>query len=221
MRIVNASYEVLSRPTRARALQQIERAARTCYKSEDRITEDSSVRMVQNLVKRQHFAMLEHVSATVKFVCDRGVSHELVRHRVASYAQESTRYCNYGHKNGITVIKPLFFYEGSPQYFLWRAACQSAETYYLQLLDNGATPQEARSVLPNSLKTEIVVTMNLREWMHFFNLRSIGTTGAPHPQMREIADMALADFAEWLPEVFEKQYELRLERSSNDDKKAR
>lgn len=208
MIVVKPSVEVLTRPTRLEALTLIEYVARTCYKSEDKITADSCVRMVKSLVNHQHLAMLEHVSATVKVICDRGVSHELVRHRLASYAQESTRYCNYGHAGEITVIKPCFFEEGTPKYNIWRASCEEAERRYMQLLASGATPQEARTVLPNSLKTEIVMTMNLREWMHFFNLRAIGTTGAPHPQMREVAKMLLKNFVEWLPEVFEDQYEM-------------
>ena len=208
MIIVKPSIEVLTRPNRLEALTLIEYVARTCYKSEDRITADSCVRMVKSLVNNQHLAMLEHVFATVKVICDRGVSHELVRHRLASYAQESTRYCNYGHAGEITVIKPRFFEEDTLKYDIWKAACKQCEVRYLQLLASGATPQEARTVLPNSLKTEIVMTMNLRGWMHFFNLRAIGTTGAPHPQMSEVAEMLLKNFAEWLPEVFGDQYEM-------------
>ena len=208
MIIVKPSVEVLTRPNRLEVLTLIEYVARICYKSEDKITADSCVRIVKSLVSNQHLAMLEHVSATVKVICDRGVSHELVRHRLASYAQESTRYCNYGHQHEITVIKPRFFEEGTPKYNIWRASCEESERRYMQLLASGATPQEARTVLPNSLKTEIVMTMNLREWMHFFNLRAIGTTGAPHPQMSEVAEMLLKNFAEWLPEVFGDQYEM-------------
>lgn len=208
MIVVEPSIEVLNRPTRMEALTLIERVARTCYKSEDKVTEDSCVRMVKSLVKHQHLAMLEHVSATVKVICDRGVSHELVRHRVASYAQESTRYCNYSHQHEITVVKPCFFEKDSHEFVRWWAACKFAEESYMDLIADGATPQEARTVLPNSLKTEIVMTMNLREWMHFFDLRAIGTTGAPHLQMKEIATMLLENFAEWLPEVFGNQYEI-------------
>lgn len=208
MLVVEPSIEVLNRPTRMEALTLIERVARTCYKSEDKITEDSCVRMVKSLVKHQHLAMLEHVSATVKVICDRGVSHELVRHRVASYAQESTRYCNYGHQGEITVVVPCFFKNSLYLFSKWHYACRYAEMYYLELIAEGVSPQEARTVLPNSLKTEIVMTMNLREWMHFFNLRAIGTTGVPHPQMREVAEMLLENFAEWLPEVFGNQYEI-------------
>lgn len=130
--------------------------------------------------------IMKHKTHTVLFVCDRGVSHELVRHRPCSFAQESTRYCNYSKgKFGseITVIDPHF--EGSAN-ILWLSACERAEQKYLELLDWGLTPQQARSVLPNSLKTEIIMTCNETEWQHIVNLRAKGTTGAPHPQMKEI-----------------------------------
>lgn len=141
--------------------------------------------------------IMKHMTHTVVFTCDRGVSHELVRHRPCSFAQESTRYCNYaGAKYGreITVIEPLFFENTTPEnveydeseYSQWKLACEQAEKYYFKLIDMGAKPQEARSVLPNSLKTEVVMTCNETEWQHIVNLRSKGTTGAPHPQMVEI-----------------------------------
>lgn len=205
MKIVKPSIEIISRPKRAEALNIIEIAARTCYKSEDKITEGSSTAITKSLIKSGHMAMLEHVVATARVVCDRGVSHEIVRHRLASYAQESTRYCNYsGGKFGgeITVIEPPQLEPGTTAYASWKAACLFSEVCYMNMLREGASPQIARGVLPNSLKTEIVITMNLREWIHFFNLRSKGTTGAPHPQMKEVADMLYEDFKEWLPEVF-------------------
>lgn len=213
MKVIKPSFEILTPIDRESIYQQIERVARTCYKSEDKITSTSAPKMVKGLISRHHLAMIEHAHISVKFICDRGVSHEIVRHRIASYAQESTRYCNYSsgkHGNEITVIKPFFFKEGTEEYFAWYSACHFAEIEYLKLIEMGRTPQEARSVLPNSLKTEIVVTMNLREWMHFFNLRAIGTTGAPHPQMKEIAEPLLYAFAESLPEIFGAQCEALL-----------
>lgn len=217
MNIVHSGIEVLTTVDKTTLYKQIERAARTCYKSEDKITDDSCVAMAKSLVKRQHLAMLEHASVTVKFVCDRGVSHEIVRHRVASYAQESTRYCNYGNEkfgSEITVIDLAtgFKYDMNKEsdrkkWEIWNNAMMAAESFYFQMLDAGATPQEARSVLPSSTKTEIIVTMNLREWIHFFNLRALGTTGAPHPQMEEVALLALKSFAEAMPEVFGPMYE--------------
>lgn len=209
MKVVKPSFEILTPIDRESICKQIELVARTCYKSEDQITNTSAPRMVKALLNRKHLAMIEHAHVSVKFICDRGVSHEIVRHRLASYAQESTRYCNYSlgkHGNEITVIKPFFFQEGTPEYASWLTACETSEKMYLDLLSMGRSPQEARSVLPNSLKTEIVVTMNLREWIHFFNLRAVGTTGAPHPQMVESALPVLEAFAEALPEIFADQY---------------
>lgn len=212
MKVIKPSFQILTpiHEERNNILRQIESAARTCYKSEDKMTDESASKMVKNLINRQHLAMLEHAHITVKFICDRGVSHEIVRHRLASYAQESTRYCNYSlgkFDEEIVVIEPFFFKEGTPEYLAWYSACESSEKAYMELIKMGRSPQEARSVLPNSLKTEIVVTMNIREWIHFFNLRAIGTTGAPHPQMKEIALRVLEVFAEALPEIFSHQYE--------------
>lgn len=205
MKIIEPSYEILTPINRDEMLQRIERAARTCYKSEDKITTGSASKIVSALVKSGHHAMLEHASITVKFITDRGVSHEIVRHRLASYAQESTRYVDYGSdklENEITVIRPTFYKDRDLEMENWEEAMRAAERYYMTLRQMGSKPQEARSVLPNSLKTEIVVTMNLREWMHFFNLRAVGTTGAPHPQIRQIAGPCLAEFADNLPEIY-------------------
>ena len=184
-------------------LQHIERCGRVCYKSEDKITETSAQAFVGNIIKRGHEAVLEHSSVTVKFTVDRGVSHEIVRHRLAAYCQESTRYCNYS-KNGfggeITVIKPLYLDEGTRAFACWRGACETAESAYFSLLEWGCSPQEARAVLPNSLKTEVVMTANLREWRHFFKLR---TAPAAHPQMREVTIPLLCRMQELIPVVFD------------------
>lgn len=209
MKVIKPSFEILTPINREAVLKHLETVARTCYKSEDKITEQSAPKMVKGLIKSHHTAMIEHFSVSVKMIVDRGVSHEIVRHRIASYAQESTRYCNYSQGkfgNEITVIKPLFFDEGTPEYIIWEKSCMQAEKAYNELIEMGRSPQEARSVLPNSLKTEIVVTMNLREWIHFFNLRALGTTGAPHPQMKEIAMMVLEEFSNQLPEIFGDMY---------------
>jgi thymidylate synthase (FAD) len=207
MKIIKAGYEILSDINGDKILQSIEKAARTCYKSEDLITEDSAKKLVANLLSRGHEAMIEHESLSVKFVCDRGVSHEIVRHRVASYAQESTRYVNYSKGkfgNEITVIEPLFFEKTEDSYSLsykvWEESCKQAEKYYLELIKLGATPQEARSVLPNSLKTEIVMTANLREWRHFFKLR---TAKVAHPQMVEITIPLLKEIQSKIPLIFD------------------
>lgn len=209
MRIVKAGYDILDNLDGEAILKKIERIARVCYKSEDKIGEGTAEKMVKSLIKRGHEAMLEHYSFSVKFICDRGVSHELVRHRVASFAQESTRYCNYGHEGEITVILPLFFDTGmgvnsnSIVFEEWKHSCEVAERKYISLLEKGATPQEARSVLPNSLKTEVVMTANLREWRHFFKLRAVGATGKPHPQMQEVAIPLLQEVKRLIPVVFD------------------
>ena len=207
MQVIKAGYEIMDPLNGAEILKKIEKVARICYKSEDKITEGSAEKMVRALVKSNHLAMLEHFSFSVKFIVDRGVSHEIVRHRVASFAQESTRYCNYGTKGGeITVIDPLFWepdYSYESDYDRWVEACSIAEKAYLNLLERGATPQEARAVLPTSLKTEIVMTANLREWRHFFSLRACGATGKPHPQMLEVAVPLLKELKELIPVVFD------------------
>lgn len=184
-------------------LKRLEECGRVCYKSEGKITEDSAPKFVAAIIKRGHEAVLEHCSFTVKFICDRGVSHEIVRHRVASYCQESTRYCNYskGDFGGeITVIEPCYLNKGTFAYGEWEKACQRAEEAYFNLLNWGLTPQEARAVLPNSLKTEVVMTANVREWRHFLKLRS---SKAAHPQMREVATQLLKELQEKIPVLFD------------------
>ena len=203
MKIINASYRIETPIDGAEMLKRIEKAGRTCYKSEDRITDESAESFVRKLIERGHESVLEHESITVRFVCDRGVSHEIVRHRLASYSQESTRYCNYsGDRFGyeITFIKPYFLNEVSVAYRLWKQAMFVAEKKYFGLLSWGCTPQEARSVLPNSVKTEIVMTANLREWRHFLKLR---TAKAAHPQMRELTVPLLHELQERIPVVFD------------------
>lgn len=203
MKIINASYRIETPIDGAEILKRIEKAGRTCYKSEDRITEESAKAFVRTLIERGHESVLEHESITVRFICDRGVSHEIVRHRIASFSQESTRYCNYsGNRfgNQITFIKPCFLDEGTGGYKLWKQAMFVAEKEYFELLNWGCTPQEARSVLPNSTKTEVVMTANLREWRHFLKLR---TAKAAHPQMRELTVPLLHELQELIPVVFE------------------
>lgn len=200
MRIVKPSFEIL-RGLDQDTLRRIESYGRTCYKSECRMAEGTDVTFAKALIDRQHESVIEHESVTVRIVCDRGVSHELVRHRIASYSQESTRYCNYtkdGFGNEITVIQPpdLDYY----QMLAWRMAMEDAEKSYKSLIDLGATPQIARGVLPNSLKTEVVATMNLRSWRHFFKMR---TPKSAHPQMREIAIPMLQEFQRRIPIIFD------------------
>jgi thymidylate synthase (FAD) len=207
VRIVEPSFSFESEVDRDRILRHIERAGRTCYKSEGKIGEGTAAAFVKSLVKRGHESVLEHVSLTVRVVCDRGVSHEIVRHRIASYSQESTRYCNYADDKfggSVSFIRPFFWNDGTPgskeKMRIWTEAMQASEDAYLALLEKGANAQEARSVLPNSLRTELVMTMDLREWRHFFKLRC---SPASHPQMRELAVPMLAEFRRLLPEVFD------------------
>ncbi|MFH1036157.1 MAG: FAD-dependent thymidylate synthase [Pseudomonadota bacterium] len=207
MKIVPPSHEILFMPEGPAMLANLERAGRTCYKSEERISEQSAREFVRRLIASGHHSVIEHASISVRFVCDRGVTHELVRHRLAAFSQESTRYANYGQEKfggQITVIRPLFWLPGSPAHGLWLAAMAQAEAAYLELLRQGSRPQEARSVLPNSLKTEIVMTANLREWRHVINLRG---SRASHPQMREIILPLLDHLRQAVPVVFDDLYD--------------
>lgn len=203
MKIIKPSFEFLQEIDANGILTRLERAGRVCYKSEDRITQDSAEKFLAGILQRGHESVLEHEKITVLVICDRGVTHELVRHRIASYSQESTRYCNYAKDkfgNELTFIQPCFWAPDHPNYAVWLEQMRRAEEAYNQLIQAGATPQEARSILPNSLKTEIVVTMNIRAWRHFFRLR---TAPAAHPQMRELAGLLLAGFRERIPVLFD------------------
>jgi thymidylate synthase (FAD) len=202
MKIIQPSFEVMGNVNPGEILMGIERCGRVCYKSEDKTTESSARGFIERIIKSGHESVIEHEKITVKIICDRGVSHEIVRHRIASYSQESTRYCNYSQKKfgrELTLIRPCFWSEDSEEYRVWFQTMQEIEENYNRLVDMGAKPEEARSILPNSLKTEIVVTMNLREWRHFFKLR---TSSRAHPQMREIAVPLLKHFHEIFPVIF-------------------
>jgi len=231
MKLINPYFEILSKVDGEEILKSIEIAGRTCYKSEDKITEDSAKKFVQMILhERHHESVIEHEKVTVKVVCDRGVSHEIVRHRLASYSQESTRYCNYSidkFDNQITFIipcwldipegeydqrllneneewfKPLSHHYNTfdwPENYWMHTIYDIEKSYNYLIKELNWQPQQARSVLPNSLKTEIVITYNLREWRHFFKLR---TSKAAHPQMREIACPMLDKFKELIPIIFD------------------
>lgn len=210
MRIIRPCVEFYEPIDGQAILKHIEKCGRVCYKSEDKIQEQSAEKFVAGIIKRGHEAVLEHKSFTVKFTCDRGVSHEIVRHRLAAYCQESTRYCNYSNdKFGeeITVIDPAYAFgwdlsnvDDYAAYQAWFKSMEQAESLYFEMLAHEATPQEARSVLPNSLKTEVVMTANLREWRHFFKLRC---SKAAHPQMREVACMLLEMCKKEIPVIFD------------------
>lgn len=284
MKLCKPSFEIWNQPAGLEGVyKQIERVGRVCYKSENKITEDSAKPFVDRMIKSGHGAMLEHGTVylampmetilpieangwskytknpyskgfkvcevdgqkriavttnlrvlvendwlddlqyiceptefherrvTVHFVCDRGVSHEFVRHRVMSFAQESTRYCNYSKDkfgNELTFIQPCWLdderlklygpyhtiiRDKSPE-SIFIANLNNAERDYLDLISLGWKPQEARAILPNSLKTELVVTGFTSDWNHFFDLRARGTTGAPHPQAKELAEPLMEEF---------------------------
>ena len=202
MKIIEQTHKILTPINGAEILTHIERCGRVAYKSEDKITDDSAARFVKMLIERGHESVLEHFSFSVLFVTDRGISHEIVRHRLASYTQESTRYCNYnGAKfNGeITVIKPTDL-SGKMEFDGWEALCKRCENVYKFLCDVDVAPQIARSVLPNCLKTEIVMTTNLREWRHFLKLR---TAPDAHPQMRALVNPLLSELKSAIPIVFD------------------
>ena len=203
MKIIAPYHEIISKIDGAEMLRNIELCGRVCYKSEDRITDGSAEKFVGMILKSGHESVLEHEKITVRFVCDRGVTHEIVRHRIASYSQESTRYCNYSKdKFGgeITFIRPCFWAEDDEKFTLWKETMQSIEDSYVKLISLGAKPEEARSILPNSVKTEIMVTMNLREWRHFFKLR---TAERAHPQIREVAIPLLNELKGLVPVIFD------------------
>ena len=202
MRIVKASFEIES-DLSPQLLVDIERFGRTCYKSECReINVGTAKKFVAMLIRRGHESVLEHGHVTVRFIVDRGVSHEIVRHRLASYSQESTRYCNYSNDkfgSELTFIDPRPHMDDM-QFVCWASSVVDAEISYFQMIDAGAKPEMARSVLPNSLKTELVMTANPREWRHFFRLR---TAKAAHPQMREVARPLLKEFRARCPVLFD------------------
>lgn len=234
MKLVKPSFEIITPIHGEEILKQIELAARTCYKSEDRIEYEDDIRnhsivrrnyyavsskpLITKLISKGHHAMLEFGGMiTVRFICDRGISHELIRHRLCSFAQESTRYCNYGKSNEVVFIEP-FWLKDIPERYVERSAestdpierndsaayyyefLEIAEETYIRLLKDGWTPQQARSVLPNSLKTDINVSANIREWREIFKQR---TDKAAHPQMRELMIPLLERFKELIPILFD------------------
>ena len=219
MNILNAGYEILTSISEGgiEELKHIEKIGRVCYKSEDRITEDgeSAKKFVKMLINKGHEAMIEHGTISVLFTVDRGVTHELVRHRIASFAQESTRYVNYSLDRFGNEINVVDIHDGikldkamqnlsadSIQRIVneWYFAMYDAEKHYMRMLELGATPQIARSVLPNSTKASITVTANYREWRAFFKLRTPDTA---HPQMREVTIPLLNDFKKLIPILFD------------------
>ena len=252
MRFIEPSYEILHCPEGEEVLALLELAARTCYKSEDKIDdgkepcahcagtgriydphanlqwstertcpecfgvgsrqarEPTSHRLIKQILNSQHLSVIEHVSITVKFVCNRGVSHELVRHRLASYSQESTRYCNYNkerHGGGhLNIINPSYRPQGSEdpavseRRIIWERALTAIERAYNSLIELGEKPQQARDILPIGLKTEVVTTANLREWQHIFRMRC---SPKAHPQIRELMIPLRDELRKRIPLIFD------------------
>lgn len=230
MKIIETSCELLF-PTKKETIEEmlmnVEKAARLCYKSEGNMGETYNASFIRSKIDMGHLSVVEHSLVTFKVTCDRGVSHELVRHRLASFSQESTRYCNYNNErfgseinvidireimkneigkkaivNGVkdTVItaEHIFIWINT-----WLQAMEDSEKHYKTLIENGCPPQLARSVLPNSLKTEIIISMNFRELRHFFQLRAVGTTGKPHPQMLQFTVPMLGECKQMFPVMFD------------------
>lgn len=202
MKLVKSGYQILSKIDGAQILKNIEAAGRTAYKSEDKISKDSASKFVKMIVRRGHYSVIEHESLSVRFTFDRGISHEIVRHRLASFTQESTRYCNYTKKNenGELNIIDISSHMNSTQFATWESTMEYLEHQYNRLIQLGCPPQIARSVLPNSLKTEIVVTANLREWLVIFKQR---TSNAAHPQIKEVMRPLLNEVKTLIPVIFD------------------
>lgn len=205
MRIVKANFSIIDEFHGMDVIRKIERCGRVCYKSEGVTTDEVALEFVHRIIQSGHESVLEHFSFSVLFTVDRAISLEIIRHRPISLyspaiSQESTRYCNYGKDAEISFIDPLFWDPYSPSYCEWKMACRTSEEAYLELIKRKATPQEARSVLNNSLKTELVFTTNIREWRHFLKLR---TSKAAHPQMREVTIPLLNELKTRIPVVFD------------------
>ena len=210
MKIVEQKWEWAQKPIMP--LETIEMAGRTCYKSEGKITPESAEKFVRMIIKRGHESVIEHLSASVRFITNRGVTHELVRHRLCAFSQESTRYVNYS-SDEIEYIRPVWLVDlalgaygvsdakklPSPANY-WVLSMLESERAYYNMISHGWRPEQAREVLPNSLKTEIVTTANLREWRHIFKLR---TSNAAHPQMRDLMRSCLAGFQDAIPVLFD------------------
>lgn len=199
MRIIKQTHKIMG--IDEAPVEFIEAVARTCYKSEANITPGSAEVLTRSLIKRGHEAMIEFADITVRFITDRGVTHEMVRHRHCSFAQESTRYVRYDGE--MEFIEPVWFWGekvARTERLLFTEACNHSERMYQGLLDRGWSPQKARQVLNHALKTEIVVKANIREWRHILKLR---TAKAAHPQMRALMLGLLVDLKERVPVVFD------------------
>lgn len=203
VKIVNPSIEVITPLDGDYILKHLERCARNCYKSEDKITADSAQKMIKKLIDLGHEAMIEHFSITVKLTTDVGAYKDLTRHRHASFAIESTRFCNYSkgkYGNELTFMRPSNMEEGTPVYNIWYQAMLDIEKHYLNMAAEGAAVDQLRMLLPHSTKADVFMTANLREWRHIFKLRCAPAT---HPSVREIMTMLLNEFRSKLPVLFD------------------
>lgn len=216
MQKLKANYQIMDKHTlNIDILRKLETVGRVCYKSEDKITEDSARKFIKKILSNHHESVLEHSLITVKFICDRGISHEVVRHRIGSYSQESTRYCNYAKDKFNNTVKYIDIAEGIDLdgsmkhmsrsekmeiFNVWLEACEDSERHYLKMIELGASPQIARSVLNTSVKTELVMSYNPREWREFFKQR---THISAHPQMRQLTIPLLMELNSLIPVIFE------------------
>ena len=207
VKIVQPSFEILSPIDTDFVLRHIERCGRTCYQSFDKADDTSHIRFLKHIVERHHESVLEHYSISVRFITDRGITHEFVRHRLASYSQESTRYCCYSKDkfcNEITVIKPSQIEENTPSYQTWLEAVKMMEKSYLELTAQGQKAETARALLPHCVKAELVVTANLREWRHIFKMRC---SEAAHPDFRLLMIGLKKEFQKHIPIIFDDEAE--------------
>lgn len=208
VKIIKSSFEILTPIDADFVLRHIERCGRTCYQSFDKADETSHIRFLKHIVSRHHESVIEHFSVSVKFVMDRAIANELVRHRVSSFSQESTRYCCYANDkfgNEITVIKPVMLEEGSDAYQTWKDGVAQIEKSYLKMLEQGAKPETARALLPCCLKAEIVMSANLREWKHVFSMRC---SDAAHPDIRFLMRDLKKEFQKNIPIIFDEEGEI-------------
>ena len=202
MKIIEPRIEV-EKVDGIKIMKRIERACRTCYKSENKITEESYKTLLKNCITRGHESVLEHEKITVRMICDIGVYKDLTRHRIASFSIESTRYCNYGKdkfNNEIKFINPCNIEEGTELYELWKSACQNIEEAYIKMANLGATPDQMRMILPHSTAAEVTMTANIREWKHILALRASNHT---HAAIRQLLIPLLLHFKTIMPEIFD------------------
>ena len=184
-------------------MKNIERACRTCYRSEGKISEESYKTLLNNCITRGHESVLEHEKITIRMFCDIVVYKDLTRHRIASFSIESTRYCNYGKdkfNNEIKFIKPCNMEGGTELYTKWENTCKEIEKNYIEMSKLGALPDQLRMILPHSTAAEVTMTANIREWKHILNLRASSHT---HPSIRQLMIPLLLHFKEIMPEIFE------------------